>query len=104
MNVGTGRRPARVPADPAQLRLALAPACEWHRHADANGRGARGTRPCMRDAVARVTDPVRGRAAVCCLSHALRLVAEWRATVPNRRRNCGRVAVAWLPGVRRRTA
>lgn len=104
MNGRVGRRPARMPVDAAQLRLALAPACEWHSHADANPRGARAVRPCMRDGEARVTDPVRGRTAVCCVPHALLLVAEWRATVPNRRRNCCRVAVAWLPGVRRRTA
>lgn len=104
MNGNVGRRPARMPPDVAQLRLALTPACEWPSHADAHHRGARALRPCLRDGAVQITDRVRGRTAVCCVSHALLLVAEWRATVPNRRRNCCRVAMAWLPGVRRRTA
>ncbi len=91
-------RPA-ASADAAQLRLALAPACEWHRQPGAEAPGAR---PCPRDAQLRVTDPVRGRAAVCCAPHGLRLVALWRRTVPNRRRNSARVAVAWLPDAPRR--
>lgn len=86
-----------APALATQLRLQLAPACDWHRHA-----GAPGAPPCERDGQLRVTDCVRGRQAVCCAPHGLTLVALWRATVPNRRRNAGRITLAWLPDARRR--
>ena len=89
--------PRDVSALAVQLRLHLAPACEWHRHA-----GAPGAHPCERDGQMRVADPARGREAVCCAPHGLALVGLWRATVPNRRRNAGRVTLAWLPDARRR--
>jgi hypothetical protein len=84
-----------------QLRLPLTPPCEWHAQDEAKANGAA---PCARDAQVQVTDPVRGRRACCCTTHALTLVALWRQSVPNRRRNAGRVALAWLPDVPRRVA
>ena len=50
----------------------------------------------------RVTDPVRDRHACCCATHALTLVAIWRQSVPNRRRNARHVTLAWLLDVPRR--
>jgi hypothetical protein len=58
----------------------------------------------MRDAQVRVTDPVRGREAVCCAPHALTLAASWRESVPNRRRNAARITLAWLPDLPHRVA
>lgn len=104
------RRPLRVrPATPAvgagphavQLRLPLAPPCEWHTQPDA---AAPGASVCARDAQVRVSDPVRGRRAHCCARHALALVGAWRATVPNRRRNAARITLAWLPDAPHRLA
>lgn len=77
-----------------QLLLPLAPPCEWHAQDEPR---ARGVAPCPRDAQVQVTDPVRGRGARCCATHALTLVAIWRQAVPNRRRNAARVTLAWLP-------
>jgi hypothetical protein len=100
---------ANAPAHPEQLRLPLAPACTWHEHAGAAAsavprRAARPAVPCPRDARISVTDPVRGRRAVCCLPHALALVMDWRASIPNRRRDASRVALGWLPDAPRRHA
>ena len=94
-------RPTRFRAavDAAQLRLPLTPPCAWHTQDEAR---ARGIPPCPRDAQVRVTDPVRDRLACCCTTHALTLVAIWRQSVPNRRRNAARVTLAWLPDVPRR--
>ena len=93
-------RPARLrpPADAAQLRLPLAPPCAWHAQEEARAQGAA---PCARDAQVRVSDPVRERTADCCTAHALTLVALWRRTVRNRRRNASRITLAWLPQVPR---
>jgi hypothetical protein len=77
-----------------QLRLPLAPPCEWHVQ---DGPRARNVAPCARDAQVLATDPVRDRAARCCTTHALTFVAIWRQSVPNRRRNAARVTLAWLP-------
>ena len=100
------RTPARAAGamGAAQLRLPLAPACEWHAKRPAAERTHGDAQPCARDAQVCVTDPVRGQRAVCCAPHALALVALWRASVPNRRRNCTRVALAWLPDASRRVA
>lgn len=96
-------RPMRADTPPAlavQLRLPLAPACEWHTATEPTPAGA--AAPCPRDARLCVADAVRGRRAVCCLAHAMALVTAWRASVPNRRRNAARVTLAWLPDAPRR--
>jgi hypothetical protein len=102
------RQPPAAPATVApgvvravQLRLPLTPPCEWHTQPEAK---ARGLPPCARDAQVRVSDPVRDRYTLCCASHALTLVAMWRETVPNRRRNAARITLAWLPDVSHRVA
>ena len=82
-----------------QLRLPLAPRCEWHAQLEVRPREVP---PCPRDAQVRVYDTVRDRRALCCTTHALTLVAMWRQTVPNRRRNAVRVTLAWLPAVSHR--